>query len=1021
VGLSFGAVLTLTTPSAPTVSTVVATGITSTAATFNGTGTPNRDTTTGWFRYSTTNPAACDDTFGTRTPATGGSALGDGTAPVSFSQPITGLTAATTYYVCAIAANSVGTRFGTVQTFTTLNAPTVVTLPPTAVAATTATLNGSANPNGAATTGWFRYSTVNPVTCTDTFGARTPSTGGTSLGAGTSSSPWTALLSGLAQGTTYFVCAIASNSAGTSFGAPVSFTTLGPPNVLSEAATSVASTSATLNGAANPDGAAATAYFRYSVTNPVNCNDTFGARLPATGGTSLGSGTNFAPFTEALSGLTPATLYYFCAIAQNLVGTRFGLVLSFTTTSAPSVTTGAASLVTSTTATLNASVNPRRAATSAWLRYATSSPGTCNDTFGTATAATSLIAGSSSVAVEQAIAGLTAGTTYFYCALASNSVGTTTGSVLSFTTVDAPTVTTAAATSVTGSTAVLNGSANPMGAVSVGHYRYSATSPGTCNDTFGTRTPTTGGSPLGAGFTNTAFAQTASGLASSTTYYFCAIAQNLAGTSVGTVMNFTTLSTPAVTTVAASAVSASGAALGASASPNGASSTGYFRYSTVDPGSCNDTFGTRTPLSGGTSLGSGTTAVNYSQPLTGLSSGTTYYFCALAQSSVGVGVGAVSSFTTLAAPTVATLAATDVSSTIATLNGLANARGDVTTAYFRYATVNPVTCNTAFGTRAPTTGGTTLGPVAGDAPFSQALWGLAQSTTYYYCAITTNSVGTSLGTVMRFTTTTGPTVSTNPATSVTGTTATLNAGANPLGEATTGWFRYSDHEPRQRATTRSAPASPASGGTDLGSGTTSQPFNGVAPPASPRAYAVLLLRASPRARRARGTALGARSSRSPSPRPPVTVSHHGPAWRAPPRRRRFDRHGQPGGSSRRLAGTATRPPTPRDVQRHLRHPGACEWWRGQHWQWHQRDCLLPDGDGFDPRHHLLLLRHRQECRGPVTRLGVVSDHPHVARRDHQRSDGAERDAGDAQRFRQPSGGGGDWLVPLRDDEPGHVQ
>ena len=45
-----------------------------------------------------------------------------------------------------------------------------------------ATLNGTANPNGAATTGWFRYATTNPGTCNDSFGTRAPASGGTRAG-----------------------------------------------------------------------------------------------------------------------------------------------------------------------------------------------------------------------------------------------------------------------------------------------------------------------------------------------------------------------------------------------------------------------------------------------------------------------------------------------------------------------------------------------------------------------------------------------------------------------------------------------------------------------------------------------------------------------------------------------------------------------------------------------------------------------------------------------------------------------
>ena len=45
--------------------------------------------------------------------------LGSGTATVAYSRALTGLTAARTYYSCAIASNSLGTRFGSVGSFTT--------------------------------------------------------------------------------------------------------------------------------------------------------------------------------------------------------------------------------------------------------------------------------------------------------------------------------------------------------------------------------------------------------------------------------------------------------------------------------------------------------------------------------------------------------------------------------------------------------------------------------------------------------------------------------------------------------------------------------------------------------------------------------------------------------------------------------------------------------------------------------------------------------------------------------------
>src|SRR5690606_1830694 len=146
------------------------TPVTATSATLNGSADPNGFSTTGWFRYSTTHPGVCDDSFGIRAPGIGGTSLGSGTTGVAYSQPISSLVPGTTYYFCAIASSSVGTSFGEILSFTTPPLePAVTTLAASNIDSTSAVLNGSANPNGAATTGWFRYSTTNPVTCNDTF------------------------------------------------------------------------------------------------------------------------------------------------------------------------------------------------------------------------------------------------------------------------------------------------------------------------------------------------------------------------------------------------------------------------------------------------------------------------------------------------------------------------------------------------------------------------------------------------------------------------------------------------------------------------------------------------------------------------------------------------------------------------------------------------------------------------------------------------------------------------------------
>ncbi len=820
VGTAFGGVQSFITPGVPTVTSVAATLVGSVTATLNGSGNPNRDAATGYFRYGTTNPGTCSDAFGTRGPATGGTALGSGTTTTNFNLALTGLSQGTTYFFCAAATNAVGTTFGAVLSFTTTSAPTPVTLAPNPVTNTTATLNATVNPNGLASTAWFRYWTADPGTCSDAGGSRRPTSGGQALGASSTPQNYNLAVTGLAGGTQYWVCVIAQNSAGTSFGNLISFITPGAPIVTTDAATAVGTNAATLNGNALPNTFATTAWFRYATTNPGACTDSFGTRAPTTGGTSLGSGTVAVPFSQALTGLLSGATYYYCAIAQNSSSTRYGAVLTFSTAAAPTVSTSAATLLADTTVTLNGTSNPRGSPATGWFRYATTSPGTCNDTFGTrfpATGGTDVGAGSAAVAFSEALTGLTPNTTYFACALSANGNGLAVGTVVTFTTRDAPTVVTSAASAVLASTATLNGTGDPNTAAATGWFRYSTTNPTTCDDAFGTRAPTTGGTNLGTGTAAVAFAQALTGLTASTTYYYCAISSNAYGTRFGTVLNFTTGAGPLVTTVAATNVASTTVTLNGSASPNGITSTGFFRYATTNPGTCNDTFGTRSPATGGTNLGAGTTAINYTANLTGLVGGTTYYYCALASNVAGTSVGAVMSFTTQGPPVVTTQAATAVTSSSALLSGLGNPAGGATTGFFRYATTSPGTCNNTFGTRAPASGGIDLGSGFSDQPFTLTAGGLSASTTYYYCALATNAQGTRFGAVLSFTTASGPAVTTLAATAVTGTGATLNGNANPRGLASTGWYRYSASNPGACSDAFGTRV-PATGGTDLGSG-----------------------------------------------------------------------------------------------------------------------------------------------------------------------------------------------------------
>ncbi|MBL8918711.1 MAG: hypothetical protein JNJ54_07635, partial [Myxococcaceae bacterium] len=836
-GTTAGAIASFTTPGQPATMTQPASLVTSTSASLNASTTPNGSQTALWFRYATTNPGTCDDTFGTRTPAMGGIDLGAGASPVATQQALTGLTPATTYFACAIAQNTWGTSFGGLVSFTTAAAaPAVTTLASSAISVTGATLNGSAIPNGAPTQGWFRYSTTNPGTCNDTFGTRAPATGGTSLGAGATPAAFSEVLSGLAPGTTYFACAIASSSAGLSVGAVISFSTPVPPTVTTLAPTLVTSTAATLNGEASPNGTATTGWFRYSTTNPGTCDDTFGTRAPLTGGSALGAGSTTVPFSTALTGLSPGTTYFFCAIAQSAVGLRTGGVQTFTTATllAPQTTTSPATNVQATSATLNGAANPNGAATTGFFRYATTNPGTCNDTFGTrapATGGTALGGGTTSASFSEALTGLSPGTTFYFCALAQSANGLGAGAVQTFTTpsaLQAPAVLTSAATTITATAATLNGSANPNGQATTAWFRYATTNPGACDDVFGTRTPLTGGAALGSGSTAATFAESVTGLAAGTTYFFCALAQNATGTGVGSLQTFTTAAAPerpTVTTSPATSVTATSATLNGAANPNGQATTGWFRYATTSPGACDDAFGTRVPATGSIALGSGSTTTAFSEPLTSLAPGTPYFFCAIAQNATGVGVGSLSAFMTGAAPPVVTTSdPTRVTGTGATLNGTVDPRGSETLAWFRLGDSAPSTCDDAFGSRVPATGGFTIDAGAGLTPFTFDATGLAPKRTYFACAAASNLAGAAFGGLRTFTTPAVPPTVTTQAPELSGDAVVFRGAANPNGSETTGWFRHGPDRPQTCDDTWGTRV-PASAGASLGSGRTAAAFS----------------------------------------------------------------------------------------------------------------------------------------------------------------------------------------------------
>ena len=149
----------------------------------------------------------------------------NGTTSGTFTSSITGLTAGTVYYVRAYATNAIGTSYGAAQSFTTLstssNNPVLAsTTTATSITANSAMLGGDVTDEGATEVS-VRGLVYGTSTGASTFSVTLGS------GAGT----FTSTLTGLAQGTTYFVRSFATNVQGTSYGAETSFTTQTTPTV----------------------------------------------------------------------------------------------------------------------------------------------------------------------------------------------------------------------------------------------------------------------------------------------------------------------------------------------------------------------------------------------------------------------------------------------------------------------------------------------------------------------------------------------------------------------------------------------------------------------------------------------------------------------------------------------------------------------------------------------------------------------------------------------------------------------
>ena len=226
----------------------------------------------------------------------------------------------TAYSVRAYATNSLGTSYSGVGTFATQPGlkPILTTAAVSGLSTTTATLNGTVNPNGFLTTARFEYGS------TASYGSAAAVT--LVDPANTTAQAVSVALVDLSAGTRYYYRLTATNIEGTSQTAAGTFWTDSLPSFQAMLySNAVTATSASLGGVVS-GGSLITG--RGVVYAKVGINDD-----PTIGGSGVtqvsGTGT-YGPFTIGVAGLTPDTGYCFRAYATNVAGLTYSNTGTFT-------------------------------------------------------------------------------------------------------------------------------------------------------------------------------------------------------------------------------------------------------------------------------------------------------------------------------------------------------------------------------------------------------------------------------------------------------------------------------------------------------------------------------------------------------------------------------------------------------------------------------------------------------------------------------------------------------------------
>jgi hypothetical protein len=337
------------------------------------------------------------------------------------------------------------------------------------------------------------------------------------------------------------------------------FTAFTGPTVITTAASSVDAVSATLNGTIDPGGVSSTYHFEYG--QDINYGSQTAESDPL-------SGTGAVAATGPVTGLLPNTTYHYRIVGTNASGSITGEDQTVTTDAAPPTLDGSpafASVIKTTGAKLNGTLNPNSSPTSYYFEYGT------DTSYGSSTTSTNVGAGAGDQSVIATLTGLAAGTTYHFRLVADNGTGgVQRGADTTFSTAPG---TPPSATDVSVFGATLHGVINPHGAAATYRFEY-----GTSTD-YGRTTAET---DAGSGNTDVAVSQATGRLTPATTYHVRVVATINGQTTASDDTTFVTGAMPVAVATDPTGVTTTQATIGGTVNTYGKDGTYRFFVDALD-------------------------------------------------------------------------------------------------------------------------------------------------------------------------------------------------------------------------------------------------------------------------------------------------------------------------------------------------------------------------------------------------------------------------------------------------------